>query len=132
VTASSPKWGEGCLIGLRAGGRFLSLFALLLVLAPPPRLSAQGSSEGHRSVLSAYSGQQVLVVDTTSGTEQFQHQDALLLYRVTLQEVNNDYIIVTRNVEGDKRSFLYPLSVIRRVVTRMNGRPLRPIVIEMY
>lgn len=120
------------MIGLRVKKSLRSSIALLVMLVAPPWLLAQGSSEDQRSVLSAYTGQQVLVVDTTSGTEQFHHQDALLLYRVTLKEVNKDYIIVTRNVEGDKRSFLYPLSVVRRVVTRMNGRPMRPIVIEMY
>jgi hypothetical protein len=120
------------MIGLRVEQRLVGFLALLVGLVAPPCVSAQESSEDQRSVLSAYTGQQVLVVDTTSGTEQFHHQDALLLYRVTLQEVNRDYIIVTRNVEGDKRSFLYPLSVVRRVVTRMNGRPMRPIVIEMY
>ena len=108
----------------------LCLFAFLLLI--PAGLKAQSSTQIQRELLAGYTGQQVLVVDTTSGTEQFHHQDALLLYRVTLVDVRGDYIIVTRDVEGDKRSFLYPLSVVRRVVTKMNGRPLRPIVIEMY
>ena len=108
----------------------LGLSTCLLLISG--HLEAQSTSQIQRELLSSYMGQEVLVVDTTSGTEQFHHQDALLLYKVTLDDVRRDYIIVTRDIEGDKRSFLYPLSLVKRVVTKMNGRPLRPIVIEMY
>ena len=94
--------------------------------------SAQEGASRKRAILLPYVGQEVLVVDTTSGTSQFQHADALLLYRLKLNAVQRDYIIVSRDVEGDKRAFVYPLSVIRRVTTASGGLPLRPIVIEMY
>jgi hypothetical protein len=96
------------------------------------RASAQGDASRNRSILKPYVGQEVLVVDTTSGTSQFLHDDALLLYRLKLNAVQKDYIIVSRDVEGDKRAFVYPLSVIRRVTTASGGVPLRPIVIELY
>jgi hypothetical protein len=97
-----------------------------------PVVSAQEQAARYRAILLPYVGQEVLVIDTTSGTSQFQHSDALLLYRLTLNAVQRDYIVVSRNVEGDKRAFAYPLALIRRVTTASGGRPLKPIVIEMY
>ena len=102
------------------------------VLGFSPGAQAQESSARHRSMLLPYVGQEVLVVDTSSGTTQYQHSDALLLYRLTLNAVRRDYIIVSRNVEGDKRAFVYPLANVRRVTTATGGVPLRPILIEMY
>lgn len=113
--------------------RFLAFGLVLLASAGfAPGASAQGVPSRYRAALLPFVGQEVLVVDTTSGTTQFHHDDALLVYRLTLNAVQKDYIIVSRNVEGDKRAFVYPLSVIRRVTTARGGVPLRPIVIELY
>jgi hypothetical protein len=114
--------------------RLLALSGLLLgtLLACSPAARAQESPARHRTVLLPYVGQEVLVIDTTGGDSQYQHSDALLLYRLTLNAVRKDYIIVSRDVEGDKRAFVYPLTRIRRVTTASGGAPLRPILIEMY
>jgi len=107
------------------------LLAALIILASN-YADAQTGQPTLRDTLSAYVGQELLIVDTTSGQEQFHSNDATLVYRLTLRDVRNEYIIVSRNVEGDKRYFLYPLRVIRRITTIMNGRPVRPIVLELY
>jgi hypothetical protein len=110
---------------LRRGG------LLFLFLAVPLLLSGQGR-ESQRRTLLGYVGQEVLVVDSTSGEKQFGHADALLLYRVTLVAVMQDHLVVARNIEGDKRAFIYPLATVRRLVTMEDNHPVRPIVIEMY
>lgn len=105
---------------------------LLLILGIPLLLQGQEGQERKRKALLEFVGQEVLVVDSTSGERQFLHQDARLLYRVTLVAVMQDHLVVAREIEGDKRAFVYPLSVIRRLVTKSDNRPLRPIVIEMF
>jgi hypothetical protein len=95
-------------------------------------LAGQGRRETNREVLAGYVGQEVLVVDTTSGEKQFLHEDANVVFRVRLVAVMDDHLVVMREVEGDRRAFVYPLSVVRRLVTMTEGKPLRPIVIEMY
>jgi hypothetical protein len=109
----------------------LLLLAAAILLASTPAESQVGQL-AMMDTLSAYVGQEVLVVDTTSGQEQFHHSDATLVYRLTLRDVRSEFILVSRNVEADKRYFLYPLRVVRRITTIMNGRPVRPIVLEMY
>ncbi len=94
--------------------------------------TAQDRYAEHRATLSKYVGQDVLILDTTSGSSQFQNADALQTLRLKLNSVYGDYIVVSRNVEGDRRDFVYPLAVIRRIRTVSEGRPLRPIVIELY
>ncbi len=114
----------------------LFLFALQwILLGWTGGLSGAGAQDLYarqRATLQAYVGQDVLIIDTTSGSSQFQNPDALITYRLKLDAVQNDYIIVSRNVEGDKRDFVYPLATIRRIRTESDGRPLRPIVIELY
>jgi hypothetical protein len=113
------------------GSLGLSAAVLGLLLAFPFARARTDDGDIQRT-LSAYVGQEVLVIDTTSGAEQFQDPDATLLYRVTLTDVQSDYFVVTRNVEGDKRSFVYPLAMVRRIITRRDGKPLHPIVLELY
>jgi hypothetical protein len=114
--------------------RVLLITGLAIALGgSSPLLSeAHAQASAQRAALLPFVGQEVLVVDTTSGDTQFQHTDALLVYRLKLDAVRQDFIIVSRNVEGDKRAFVYPLSVIRRIRTDADGHPLRPIVIELY
>ena len=106
--------------------------AIALGGSSPLIFEAHAQTSAQRAALLPFVGQEVLVVDTTSGTAQYQHDDALLAYRVKLDAVRQDYIIVSRNVEGDKRAFVYPLSLIRRIRTDADGHPLRPIVIDLY
>ena len=112
--------------------RLLAGVLLVALLVFHGEARAQGSPSRHRATLLPYVGQEVLVVDTTGGTPQFQSSDALQLFRLTLDAVRRDYIMVSRNTEGDKRSFVYPLARIRRVTTASGGVPLRPILIEIY
>lgn len=93
---------------------------------------AQDRYSRQRATLRQFVGQDVLVIDSTSGGSQFHHADASRAFRLTLDAVQRDYIMVSRNVEGDKRDFVYPLGTIRRIRTVSNGLPLRPIVIELY
>jgi len=37
-----------------------------------------------------------------------------------------------RNTATDKRTFIYPLSVIRRVIYQYDGKPYDRILLEMY
>jgi len=112
--------------------RLLAGVLLVALLVFHGEARAQESPSRHRATLLPYVGQEVLVVDTTGGTPQFQSSDALQLFRLTLDAVRRDYIMVSRNTEGDKRSFIYPLARIRRVTTASGGVPLRPILIEIY
>ncbi len=93
---------------------------------------AQGRNAEYSETLRKFIGQDVLILDTTSGSSQFQNADALQTLRLRLNSVQDDYIIVSRDVDGDKRDFVYPLAAIRRIRTVSDGRPLRPIVIELY
>ena len=111
----------------------LALYGVLSVCASvAPPAFAQDRSAQHSATLRQYVGQDVLILDTTSGTSQFQNTDAVQTLRLRLNSVQRDYIIVSRNVEGDRRDFVYPLAAIRRIRTVSHGRPLRPIVIELY
>ncbi len=109
-------------------------FVSILLFCPEagPPASGQDRLSQQRTTLLRYVGQDILLVDTTSGGSQFQHSDALLTFRLRLDAVQRDYMIVSRNVEGDKRDFVYPLGVIRRIRTVSDGVPLRPIVVELY
>jgi hypothetical protein len=108
------------------------LIAPLLLLLVPALLAGQGRRGTNREVLAGYVGQEVLLVDTTSGEKQFLHDDANVAYRVRLVAVMEDHLVVMREAEGDRRAFIYPLSLVRRLVTMTEGKSLRPIVIEMY
>ena len=99
---------------------------LLAVLLLPTGVAGQERRSNERQTLIPYVGQEVLVVDTTLGERQFVNDDASLTYRVTLVAVMDDHLVVKRDVEGDKRSFVYPLAVIRRVLTAAEGKPLPP------
>ncbi len=110
--------------------RVATILVLLLLAGVP----AQGQIplQTNRDFLLQHMGLDVLVLDTTSGPEQFVHEDASLTYRATLSDVQEDYFVITRNVEGDRRSFIYSLALVRRITIQENGKPLNPIVIELY
>ncbi len=111
----------------------LVLYGVLSMWSPVASpATAQGRYAEQRATLGKFVGQDVLILDTTSGSSQFQNADAVQTLRLRLNSVQDDYIVVSRNVEGDRRDFVYPLAVIRRIRTMSEGRPLRPIVIELY
>jgi hypothetical protein len=111
---------------LLAGALLCSLFLL------PSSALAQKHPPSLREFLTAYKGKEIQILDKTGGTEQFAGGDASKAYTLTLNDVQNDYILVSRNTSTDKRTFLYPISVIRRVIFQFDGRPYDKILLEMY
>ena len=93
---------------------------------------AQRRPPSLREFLLQYRGRDVLMMDKTGGVEQFAGGEAAKAYTVRLEDVLNDYIVVTRDSDTDKRSFVYPMSVVRRVIFLYDGKPYQKIVIEMY
>lgn len=102
------------------------------VLLPSALLQAQRTSTTLREFLLRYKGQEVLMMDRTGGVEQFAGGEASKAYTLILDDVMTDYFVVSRNSDSDKRTFLYPLSVIRRIIFMYDGKPYKRIVLEMY
>ena len=116
-----------------ASRRFFPVaFLLVLMLAPFGEGLAQRRAGTIREFLLRYKGQEVLMMDKTGGVEQFAGGEAAKAYTLILDDVMTDYFVVSRDSETDKRTFLYPLSVIRRIIFMYDGKPYRRIVIEMY
>ncbi len=108
-----------------------ALAVLLLLLCTGDGL-AQHRPPTIGEFLKQFKGREVFVMDKTTGLEQFTSGDANKTYCVVLDDVLTDHIIVRRNTDTDRRTFLYPLSVIRRIIFENNGKPYEKIVIEMY
>jgi hypothetical protein len=106
--------------------------AVALVLASAVPAFAQRRPPNLREFLSQFRGREVLIMDKTGGAEQFATGEAAKAYTVILNEILNDYFVVTRDAESDKRSFVYPMSVIRRIIFAYDNKPYQKIVIEMY
>jgi hypothetical protein len=117
-----------------ARGGILSAMLLLLILAlvPPTALSQRRNPPSLKEFLSTYKGKEILILDKTTGVEQFVGGDASKAYNLTLSDVQNDYIVVSRTTETDKRTFVYPMSVVRRIIYLYDNKPYQKIVIEMY
>jgi hypothetical protein len=109
----------------------LTLFALAQMVLPDTA-QAQKRPSTIRDFLLQYKGKDIQIMDRTGGTEQFVSGDPTKTYVLTLVDVQNDHIIVSRNTAGDKRSFLYPISVIRRIIFAYDGKPYQMILLEMY
>ena len=108
----------------------LVLTVILLTLDEP--VMAQKKPATIREFLLQYKGKDILMLDRTTGVEQFIGGDASKAYNVLLTDVQNDYFVVTRNTDSDKRTFVYPLTIIRRIIYLYDGRPYQKIVVEMY
>jgi hypothetical protein len=108
------------------------VFLLVLTLAPLETTLAQRHPSTVREFLLPYKGQEILMMDRTGGAEQFAGGEAAKAYTLVLDDVMADYIVVSRDSETDKRTFLYPLSVIRRIIFMYDGKPYKKIVLEMY
>ena len=85
-----------------------------------------------REFLLQYRGREVQIVDKTGGVEQFVAGDPSKSYTLTLNDVQNDYIVVTRNTATDKRTFVYPIAIIRRIIFQFDGKPYEKVLLEMY
>jgi len=109
----------------------LGLFSILLFVSVP-ECSAQKRPVQLREFLLQYRGREVQIVDKTGGSEQFTSGDPTKAYTLVLNEVESDYIIVSRNTATDKRTFIYPLSIIRRIIYQYDGKPYEKILLEMY
>lgn len=104
----------------------------LLCLIPSGNALSQKRPPSVREFLAQYKGKEIQILDKTGGTEQFAGGDPTKSYTLTLNDVQNDYIVVTRSTSTDKRTFIYPLSVIRRIIFQFDGRPYEKILLEMY
>ena len=93
---------------------------------------AQRKPPSLREFLLQYRGRDILMMDKTGGVEQFAGGEAAKAYTVRLDDVLSDYFVVTRDSDTDKRSFAYPISVVRRVIFLYDGKPYQKIVLEMY
>ncbi len=85
-----------------------------------------------RDFLLQYKGKDVQIMDRTGGTEQFVAGDPTKTYVLKLVEVQDDYIVVSRNTGSDKRVFVYPISVIRRIIFAYDWKPYQMILLELY
>jgi hypothetical protein len=110
----------------------LAALALSAALCVPSSASAQKRPPTIREFLLQYKGKEIQISDKTGGTEQFTSGDPAKAYTLTLNDVLNDYIVVTRSSANDKRSFVYPISIIRRIIFLFDGKPYDKILLEMY
>ena len=117
-------------LNVRRGVPLLLFVAALLVCSG--EAVAQKHPPTIREFLLQYKGKEIQISDKTGGVEQFVTGDASKTYTLVLNDVQNDYIVVTRNTSTDKRTFLYPLSIIRRVIFLFDGRPNDKILLELY
>jgi hypothetical protein len=108
------------------------LLLLSALLGLPQAATAQRRPPTLKDFLSQYRGREIQIMDKTGGTEQFVTGDPTKTYVVTLVDVQNDYFIVARNTSSDRRSFVYPISVIRRIIYAFDGKPYQMILLEMY
>jgi hypothetical protein len=106
-------------------------FALPLLI-PGSECAAQKRPAKLREFLLQYRGKEIQIIDNTGGTEQFVAGDPSKTYTITLNEVESDYIVVSRNTATDKRTFIYPLTIIRRIIYEHDGKPYDLILLEMY
>jgi hypothetical protein len=102
------------------------------MMLPMGDAAAQRRPGTIREFLLQYKGREVQIVDKTGGAEQFVAGDPSKSYTLTLNDVENDYIIVTRNTATDKRTFVYPIAIIRRIIYQFDGKPYDKILLEMY
>jgi hypothetical protein len=93
---------------------------------------AQQTPSTLRLFLLDHVGEDILMMDRTGGVEQFVGGEASKAYTLVLESVKDDYIVVRRTTQTDKRSFIYPMSVIRRVIFAYDRKPYKKIVLEMY
>lgn len=104
----------------------------LLFLTPGSECAAQKRPGQLRDFLLQFKGKEIQIIDNTGGTEQYASGDPSKSYTLTLNEVESDYFVVSRNTATDKRTFIYPMSVIRRIIYKFDSKPYDRILLEMY
>jgi hypothetical protein len=112
-------------------GTALLLFLLAAGFAQPAAF-AQKLPPEFRSFLSQYAGKEILLINISSDSLQFDDEDSTQKFVVVLDEVSNDALIVHRTTGTDKRSFSYPIADIRRVTYLFGGHPYKRIVVETF
>jgi hypothetical protein len=112
--------------------RLLFVVTVTVLVSSVGQGQASRNPASFREFLLQYKGRDVLIVDRTGGQEQFTSGESSKAYLLTLRDVQNDYFVVSRNVENDKRTFAYPMSVIRRIIFQYDNKPYQQIVIEMF
>ena len=108
------------------------LVAGLLLIGLSEDASAQKRLPTLKDFLLQYKGKDIQIMDRTGGTEQFVAGDPTKTYVLRLVEVQDDYIVVSRNTSTDKRVFVYPISVIRRIIFAYDWKPYQMILLELY
>ena len=103
-----------------------------LLLCTGSEAFAQKRPSSIREFLLQYKGREIQVMDMTGGVEQFAGGDPNKTYVLNLVDVQSDHFIVARNTASDKRYFIYPISVIRRIIFAYDGKPYQMILVEMY
>jgi len=111
---------------------WLAFATVSLSLLPVHEARAQKRPPSLREFLLQYKGKEIQISDKTGGAEQFTSGDPAKAYTLILNDVENDYIVVSRSTATDKRTFVYPMSVIRRVIYMFDGKPFDKILLEMY
>ena len=104
----------------------------VMLLCGADLAQAQKHPSTIRDFLLQYKGKEIQIVDKTGGTEQFTSGDPSKAYTLVLNDVEGDYIVVSRNTATDKRTFIYPISIIRRIIFQFDGKPYDRILLEMY
>jgi len=110
----------------------VSVLLLALLSMSAGDALAQRRPAAFRDFLLQYKGREVLMMDKTGGVEQFTSGEASKAYTVFLNDVLEDYFVISRQTDNDKRTFAYPMSTIRRIIYLYDGKPYQKIVIEMY
>ena len=80
--------------------------------------------------LQQFVGQELLVVDRAVDMGQTEAPDSLDRYLALLESVNEQGIVIRRNLPTDKRTLLYTFADIRRVTYLFAGKRYPRIVIE--
>jgi hypothetical protein len=116
-------------LGFRNGRQVVTVL-LLLTLPVGARVAAQQAPATCHDFLSQYRGREILLLDKTSDTIQFDDPDSTNRYVVVLDAVDDDTFVVHRGSPGN--SYTYSLAAIRRITFLFNGRPYRRILVESY
>lgn len=112
-------------------GRAFVLFLVAACCSSPAGIAQDRPSE-FREFLSKYTGKEILLVNMSSDSLQFNDADTTQRFVVVLDEVGSDVLIVHRTTDSDKRSFTYPIAAIRRITYLFGRLPYKRIVVETF
>ncbi|HUI11674.1 MAG TPA: hypothetical protein VL221_15170 [Bacteroidota bacterium] len=114
--------------------RTIRTFGLFIMLIGAGTLSvrAQRLPQTFREFLAGNAGREILLVNMSSDSLQFDDADSSMRFVVVLDGVSGDLFTVHRSTPGDSRSFAYPIADIRRITYLWGGRPYKRIVVETF